>query len=343
MPHQRHTTIQQVADSLQSLPHVFPLQALDEQHIQSNPWPTCHGSVDCTWKQQQKLCTSRLLLQQLDGMGWDKITDVSSDLTSITLSLRDAAGRQHQASIQVPAGFPVAAPSVSIKLPVATWKPKWVPGNTLSHLITQLNQVLGSFQAIWEQLEDIDQHTLLLDSAQVLAHPYSRLQRCIALGNSCSCQLQLSSACPTALPQVVQLPAPRPGSMKGCAAIIAASSRAGPAATACGDYTAPCGGDAEADLLAADDDCDDEDMADEIGACAICYALHLPNVLQPTELGELPSSTCSGRACGRVFHAACLAEWLGSLPDSRRVFDTLFGSCPFCHADISVSLRSISI
>jgi hypothetical protein len=64
-------------------------------------------------------------------------------------------------------------------------------------------QILGSFQAVWEQLEDIDQHTLLLDSAQVLAHPYSQLQRCIALGNSCSCQLQLSSACPTALPQVV--------------------------------------------------------------------------------------------------------------------------------------------
>lgn len=154
MPHQRHTTIQQVADSLPSLPHVFRLQALDGQHIQSNPWPTSHGSVDGNWKQQQAstgasscqvdLCTSRLLLQQLDVVGWDKITEVSSDLTSITLSLRDAAGRQHQATIQVPTGFPVAAPAVSINLPVATWKPKWVPGNTLSHLVTQLIQVSSS-------------------------------------------------------------------------------------------------------------------------------------------------------------------------------------------------------
>jgi hypothetical protein len=142
---QRHTNVHQFADAVQSLPQAIRLQALDERQIQSAPWPNYQHSVAFSRQQQQDhSCSGRLLLQHLDGVGWDKITQVSSDLTNITLSLRDAAGRRHQASIQVPTGFPVAAPAVSVDLPIATWRPKWVPGNTLSHLVTQLHQVSSS-------------------------------------------------------------------------------------------------------------------------------------------------------------------------------------------------------
>jgi E3 ubiquitin-protein ligase FANCL len=58
--------------------------------------------------------------------------------------------------------------------------------------------------------------------------------------------------------------------------------------------------------------------------------------------GAAPSVTCPAALCGRAFHAACLAEWLGALPSSRRVFDTIFGSCPFCQGPIGVSTRLAS-
>lgn len=58
--------------------------------------------------------------------------------------------------------------------------------------------------------------------------------------------------------------------------------------------------------------------------------------------GAAPNVTCPAALCGRAFHAACLAEWLGSLPSSRRVFDTIFGSCPFCQGPIGVSTRLTS-
>ncbi|KAF6265712.1 FANCL C-terminal domain-containing protein, partial [Scenedesmus sp. NREL 46B-D3] len=58
--------------------------------------------------------------------------------------------------------------------------------------------------------------------------------------------------------------------------------------------------------------------------------------------GEAPSVTCPGASCSRAFHAMCLAEWLGALPTSRRVFDTLFGSCPFCNGPIGVSTRPVA-
>lgn len=66
-----------------------------------------------------------------------------------------------------------------------------------------LPQVLESYQPLWEQLEDLDCHTQLLDPAAALAQPYSYCSRCIALGNGASCQLKLSPAAPRALPSSV--------------------------------------------------------------------------------------------------------------------------------------------
>ena len=64
-------------------------------------------------------------------------------------------------------------------------------------------QVLDSYQPLWQQLEDIDSHTQLLDPPSALAQPYSYCSRCIALGNGASCQIKLSPAAPRALPTSV--------------------------------------------------------------------------------------------------------------------------------------------
>lgn len=64
-------------------------------------------------------------------------------------------------------------------------------------------QVLDSYQALWAQLEELDQHCQLLDPSAVLEQPYSHSSRCLALGNGASCQLQLATAAPTSLPSSV--------------------------------------------------------------------------------------------------------------------------------------------
>ena len=48
---------------------------------------------------------------------------------------------------------------------------------------------------------------------------------------------------------------------------------------------------------------------------------------------------CVASRCGKYFHRACLADWLRALPNSRRSFHTVFGSCPYCEHPISVTLR----
>lgn len=71
----------------------------------------------------------------------------------------------------------------------------------------------------------------------------------------------------------VALPAPKAGARKGCAAVLAAAEGAG------ADGPAPQDSD-------ADEDSDLMDEDGEAGACAICYALHLPDPSRPEELGK---------------------------------------------------------
>lgn len=82
----------------------------------------------------------RRLLAQLDTLGWRHVARISPDLQSITLSLRDTAGRQHDADVSLPAGWPAAAPHVDAQLPWP-WRPRWRAGDSLVQFMPQLEQV----------------------------------------------------------------------------------------------------------------------------------------------------------------------------------------------------------
>jgi hypothetical protein len=79
------------------------------------------------------------LLQQLDAVGWDRAT-LSADLTTVTLRLVDAGGRQHSAAVHLPPGFPIAPPTVALPLPTP-FKLRWLPGDSLTTLVSQLKKV----------------------------------------------------------------------------------------------------------------------------------------------------------------------------------------------------------
>lgn len=81
----------------------------------------------------------RTLLQQLDDVGWDRAA-LSADLTSVTLRLVDAGGRHHNAVVHLPAGFPTAPPTVALPLPTP-FKVRWLPGDSLTTLVSQLEKV----------------------------------------------------------------------------------------------------------------------------------------------------------------------------------------------------------
>ena len=51
---------------------------------------------------------------------------------------------------------------------------------------------------------------------------------------------------------------------------------------------------------------------------------------------SVPAHSCDNEACGRPYHAECLAEWLRADPSTQQSFNTLFGACPYCAAPITV-------
>jgi hypothetical protein len=79
------------------------------------------------------------VLQQIDALGWDKAS-LSDDLSVVVLQLRDAAGRCHRAEVQLSAGFPIAAPQVTIQLP-GRLVARWLPGDSLATLAEQIQKV----------------------------------------------------------------------------------------------------------------------------------------------------------------------------------------------------------
>lgn len=90
-------------------------------------------------------------------------------------------------------------------------------------------------------------------------------------------------------PQIT-LPAPKPGVRKGCAAVLAAAGGAE---------------QQHAPAVASDSDQEPDSMDEdgEPGACAICYALHLPDPARLDELGKF-----AGWPSAKKLTADCLSS-----------------------------------
>ena len=72
--------------------------------------------------------------------------------------------------------------------------------------------------------------------------------------------------------------------------------------------------------------------------CGICYSFNgSEHETDPDPEMHMPDQVCPNAQCGKMFHKNCLVEWLRAVPSSRRSFGTIFGSCPYCCARLSVS------
>lgn len=245
---------------------------------------------------------------------------VAPDLAAVTVRAVDAGGREHLAEVSLPPGFPAAPPAVAADLPepVAV---RWGEGATLARVAAAVAESAARWQLAWASLEELDARCHVLEPERPRRADLHRRVATAEPGVTLAVAVREDGAGPPELRVLGADAAAAPVRARLADALAAwdgAKSVLANLEAALGTLPARPDAGAEADASAAADALE----------CGICYTRALD--------GDETEVTCENAACGRLFHAPCLAEWLRADTSTRRVFNTLYGSCPYCSAMLAV-------
>ena len=318
------------------------------------------------------------------------IENVSTDLSHLTLVHIDDKNRKHELRLELSLQFPTAGPTISTDLPIpfhSRWEvpPKsFIECNhsTLSrlnvdygllHLYNNFQQKVSTLQPLWNELNDIDKNTWVLEPS--LPARYSSVQRRVVLQTGISivftidilnssnvrsqnCELKTSS--PPSFIRFIGAPASTIKELRSkYLKYINVQTSAGKEDNA-GNHESFEGWRSDFSIRENFTKCFGplptpmtSEKSNFVTECGICYSHELPlsSLESPNEDennaaakdGEkfvLPDETCPNPKCARSFHECCLYLWLNSLPSVRITFDRIIGSCPYCSEPISAQVRS---
>jgi E3 ubiquitin-protein ligase FANCL len=302
-------------------------------------------------------------LEKLERIyGGDAIKELSNDLLRVTLQYRDGAGRNHEMNLELsPDTFPHSCPKCTSELPTAKggWQPSWKQRNEprpsqrqkvelddqvihvkdtgecqddgigygLVSLYADFASAVQIYQDVWNELDDLDAGTWVLEPS-IRPPRRSVLERRVALSEVISIVLDVDYEHPRALPKSLRwIGADTLAYRKKLEQYIADSGWS---------MQLSIKDNLERSLGICLPSPPSEACDIELVECSICYTHDLP-----TENGssEFPDAVCDNLPCGRHYHGSCLHDWLHSLPSSRKSFDRLVGTCPYCSEPISAALQ----
>lgn len=114
-------------------------------------------------------------MRDIDELGWNSIISISDSLQQITVSVNDPSNRSHDVVIELPYTYPHGHPICKLAIP----KDRdfiWKEQNTFRDIITEIGSVLSDFNDVWNVLEDIDKHCIVMDpSTPTYHHAYRRI------------------------------------------------------------------------------------------------------------------------------------------------------------------------
>jgi len=259
-----------------------------------------------------------VIIKELEMIGWDRLVNLDPSFSSLTLSARDSASREHLLHLKFNPENSAKRPTIQTDLP-ATFKPKWSSQDGIfKQVYEQFIEELSTHQDFWEILDEFDEKCWVLE-------PETRSRSCshrrVAIGSRSSLLVILNPLQPRALPECRFLGADEyvsPLLEKWNHGLFMWDKNK----TVLTNLQEILDVDFPAPTTAS--------LEDFSMDCCICYAYKLND--------EVPEVTCSDTRCGQMFHSACLIEWIRSLPNFRQSFNVLFGECPYCSTPLTVKI-----
>jgi E3 ubiquitin-protein ligase FANCL len=233
------------------------------------------------------------------------------------VTLIDPGRRRIELRFDFPSGFPRVPPKVNSNLPIALpfeWDPQ---ESHLSEIVDQHREVIPSFAPFWEQLEEIDRATFVIEPREPSLNCCFRR---IVVTNQVEIQIEVDPRRPFMLPKVTFI-----------GATVASRQMREHFESRIGNWQAGISlkVNLENALGMRFPEREAAALAETDFDCGICYLERLG--------GEIPEIVCGNVRCAKRFHRSCLVDWLRT-GTSEQSFQVVFGACPFCSEPIQCTL-----
>ncbi|KAG0053592.1 hypothetical protein BGZ83_000802 [Gryganskiella cystojenkinii] len=272
------------------------------------------------------------IMTQLDALGWDRISQLSPDLSRVEIELNDGSSRKHKLAVEFPQGYPAVplkldpmeVPNLDSSEQRMEERGLLIPAlrqeTNLSLAINQAEKQLEIFRPFWDVMQDFDENTWVIDPEKPTRADCMR--RC-ALGNHCSIQITIDPLSPRNIPDT---------------RLFGPSASIEPLRTKlfqnAGLWDANKLPRHNLEIILELQNGFPSPVSvskDEMNIeCGICYSFRFD--------GQIPDQLCSHAKCQQPFHKVCLYEWLRSAHTTRQSFQTLFGLCPYCSETITTTV-----
>ncbi|PKA58146.1 E3 ubiquitin-protein ligase FANCL [Apostasia shenzhenica] len=271
----------------------------------------------------------RSVYSEIEEVGWKHLVSFERDPSSVNFSVIDENERKHILEIRLPQNYPESSPSIAADVPYIC-EFKWSMNSRLKDIVQQFQQLLQKLQKFWSTMDSIDKNLLVIYPKQpTLACSY----RQIYLGNDCCLLLFIDAQNPTSLPGCRFL-----GLNTTTEIIRKKWQRNGRKWSNERSFIENLSLLLETNIPGCTTTFQKEEWEIE---CGICYAGQLPlGDDSQANNGEYPDYTCDNPCCQRAFHTVCLRDWLRSITTTKKSFDVLFGSCPYCSDPVAVKINA---
>ncbi|KAG8443981.1 hypothetical protein GDO86_009239, partial [Hymenochirus boettgeri] len=258
------------------------------------------------------------LVNDIECLGWDKLSFVDTELRIIKLKMEDMSGREHLVTLKFNSKYPYEAPGCFVDFPVP-FSISWTQQSSLLNIQNQVSAALESLKDFWDALDEIDQKTWVLEPEKPTR---SATMRRIVIGNNVSITIDVDPKHPNMLPECYFL---------GADHVVTPLRERLNSNIHLWDPENRLLQNLKDILEIEFPSCSKLQKSDFSMDCGICYAYRLESAI--------PDQVCDDPRCGQPFHQACLYEWLRGLPSSRQSFNVIYGECPYCNKPITLKMK----